>query len=111
MITINVKIVGHELVETKEPSDIKGVPPTVYDMLHVKMRGVGSDKKTRATLVVDPNQREKFPLGDKGEIGFKIPQQRLDIGRVLDKVVDKVVDEVNSGALDTGDTKMTAART
>jgi len=91
-VTINVKIVGHELKEEKEK--LLGGGVHVYDMLHVRMKGVGGDK-TRITLVVDPDQRDRFPLGDKGEVGFEIRQQRLPI----DQILDKVVDEVNSGAI------------
>lgn len=77
----NVKIVGHELVEEKE----KMADGTVYafDMLHVKMRGYGEDKKTRMTLVVDCARALEFPLGEKAEIAFEIRQQRLNLSTAV----------------------------
>lgn len=77
MSAVNVKIVGHELVEEKE----KMPDGTVYafDMLHVKMRGFGEDKKTRLMLVVDCARAAEFPLGEKAELTLEIRQQRLNL--------------------------------
>jgi hypothetical protein len=77
--TVNVKIVGHELKEWREKPARKGDEPNVYDMLHVKMQGLGDDKKTRVTIVVDPDQAARFPLGDNGEISFEIRQGKLGL--------------------------------
>ena len=72
-IQINIKIVGHELVEQK---DGDGEP---YDMLKLKLRGIGDDRKTVSTLLLDPERKHDFPLGDKGELVFEIRQQRLPL--------------------------------
>lgn len=81
-VTINAKIVGHELKEEKEKQADGSV--VTYDMLHVKMRGVGSDGKTRVTIVREPSERETFPLGDICTTRFEILQTRLPIGKIVD---------------------------
>jgi len=43
------------------------------------MRGTGDDKKTRVQVLVDPPEVSVFPLGEAGEINFRIPQQRLNL--------------------------------
>jgi hypothetical protein len=102
-VTINAKIVGHELKEEREKQPDGTV--FTYDMLHVKMRGVGGDGKTRVTIVREPSEREKFPLGDVCEMRFEIRQTRLDLGAVAKEAVRRV----NQGELDTPDMTVRAS--
>jgi len=68
-----VKVIGHELVTQIDENKAE------FDMLKVTMRGTGDDKKTRVQVLVDPPEVSVFPLGEAGEINFRIPQQRLNL--------------------------------
>ena len=68
-----VKVIGHELVTQTDENKQE------FDMLKITMRGTGDDKKTRVQVLVDPPEVGTFPLGEHGEIAFRIPQQRLDL--------------------------------
>lgn len=76
MIELNVKIVGHELKQRKEK--LEGGSVHEYDMLHVKMRGIGEDK-TALTLELDPEAVVNYPLGDVCTATFEVRQTRLDL--------------------------------
>jgi len=71
-LQVRMRVIGHELVTVKD-QDVADE----YDMLKIKLRGRGDDKKTVATILVDPEHAATYPLGEHGELIFEIRQQRL----------------------------------
>lgn len=70
--TVGMKITKHELVTEKDDDGAE------YDMLKVGLRGI-DDKKTKCEILMAPEFKNDFPLGDKGTLRFEISQTRMDL--------------------------------
>lgn len=85
MKTIDMRVVGHELIVVKESQESTNdsgarITETVeVDMLKVKLRGIGDDKRTVCTMILDPQDASDYPLGDNGELQFEIRQTRMEL--------------------------------
>ena len=94
MLEANMKIVGHELRTVREKAE-KGTVEE-HDMLQVKLRGIGGDKATRAFIMVDPQHRRDFPMGENCTISFNVKQTSLELDGAEDGEAE--VDETSGKA-------------
>jgi hypothetical protein len=79
MDEIKLRVVGHEIVTVNEKVGKGRYEAT--ERLQVKLRGVDGNKRTRATLLVEPDDIDDFPLREIGEMSFAFRQGRLPLAK------------------------------
>lgn len=74
-MNFGMRITGHEIVKREETI---GDETIEVEMLRVTAKGLGDDK-IKFQFEVDPELVREWPMTERGDLSFTLPQQRLDL--------------------------------